>query len=72
MHVAVGTDQSRDRNPIAADVFDEITEDGKTGDDVEARLRVQGRSAERYHQCRQKTAPEKNVPTSHRTPHASR
>ena len=34
VHVAIGTDQGRDIDAIAADIFDEIAEDRKAGDDV--------------------------------------
>src|SRR5437764_3974557 len=42
MRVAVGPDQGGDVDAIAADVFDEVCEDRKTGDDVEAILGVRG------------------------------
>ena len=36
--VAIGTDQGRDLDAIAADIFDEIAEDRKARDDLEAIL----------------------------------
>ena len=46
MHVAIGPDQSRDIDAIAADVLHEIAEDREAGDDVEALLCVGG---QRWH-----------------------
>jgi hypothetical protein len=44
MRVAVGADQRRDADAVAADIADEIAEDGKARDHVEAILRVRGRN----------------------------
>jgi hypothetical protein len=44
VHVAIGADKGAHLDAIAADVFGEITEDGKAGDDVEAVLCLCGRS----------------------------
>jgi len=42
VHVAIGTDQRRDADARAADIANEIAEDGKAGDDVDRILRARG------------------------------
>ena len=48
MRIAVGADQRRDIDAVAADIADEIAEDREAGDDVEA-IRGAGRASGRDH-----------------------
>ncbi len=49
MHVAIGTDQRRDIDAVAADIADEIAEDREARDNVEAILRARRKDG-RYEQ----------------------
>ena len=50
MRVAIGTDQRRHADAVAADIAHEIAEDRKAGDDVEAILRAGGKDRRDKHQ----------------------
>jgi hypothetical protein len=52
MHVAVGTDQQRHVNPVAADLAHQIAEDGEAGDDLDPVGGMTGRRQQRQRQDR--------------------
>src|SRR6478609_4815934 len=53
MRIAVGADQRGDADAIAADIADEIAEDRKAGDDVEAILRIRRKGSRKERQTSQ-------------------